>query len=121
MSKNSTSTDERDRFGMTPEDWKRLDALTDEEIIAAAEADPDAYLITPEQVAAWRPPALSKVVRHQIGMTRLRFSETYAIPLDTLRAWERHELEPTQAEVANLELIAREPEMAKRKQPEPAS
>ena len=33
--------------------------------------------------------------------------------METLRAWERHEAEPTPAETAYLRLIEREPERAK--------
>ncbi len=113
MTKDSTSTVERDRYGMTPEDWKRLDAMTDEEITAAALADPDAQPISAEQIAAYRPPAFSKVVRNKLRMTRLRFAENYGIPPDTLRAWERHEILPTAVELAYLQLIERQPERAK--------
>jgi putative transcriptional regulator len=98
---------------MTPGDWKRLDAKTDEEITAAAMADPDAQPITPGEIADYRPPALSKVVRHKLGMTRQRFSGAYGIPLDALRAWESHEAEPSPAESAYLRLIEREPERSK--------
>ena len=113
MSNPSTSTVKRDSQGMTPEDWKRQDALTDEEITAAALADPDAQPISAEQIANYRPPALSKVVRHKLGMVRAEFAAAYGIPVETSRAWERHEIEPTPAELAYLRLIEREPELAK--------
>jgi putative transcriptional regulator len=113
MSNGSTSDDKRDRYGMSPEDWKRLDAMTDEEITAAALADPDAQPISPERLAAARPPSFAKRVRHKLHMGRERFCSTYGIPLDTLRAWERHEAEPTPTELAYLRLIEREPERAR--------
>ncbi len=114
MSMTSTSDKQRDRYGMTPEDWQRLNDKTDEEITAAALADPDAQPISPEQAEAMRRPRpLSKVVRNKLRMTRQTFGETYGIPLDTLSAWERHEAEPTPVETAYLRLIEREPERAK--------
>ena len=39
--------------------------------------------------------------------------QAHGIPLETLRAWERHQVEPTEVELAYLRLIEREPEMAK--------
>ena len=114
MNKISTSTSPRDKYGMTPEDWQRQDALTDGEITARALADPDAQPLTPEQLEAMgRPRPLSKIIRNTLRMTRQTFAEVYGIPMDTLRAWERHEAEPTPAETAYLRLIEREPERAK--------
>lgn len=114
MSNGGTTTDKRDKYGMLPEDWKRQDALTDEEIAARALSDPDNPPLTPEQLEAMgRPRPLSKVIRNQLRMTRQLFSENYGIPIETLRAWERHEAEPSPAEIAYLHLIEREPDRAK--------
>ena len=99
---------------MTPEDWKRLDAMTDEEITAAALADPDAQPISPERLAAAPPQSLAKKVRHMLRLSREGFAEAYGIPLDTLRAWERHEAEPSPAELAYLKTIAAEPDAVRR-------
>ena len=98
---------------MTPEDWKRLDAMTDEEITAAALADPDAQPIPPERLAKMRRPSLAKVVRHRLHLGQETFATAYGIPLDKLRAWERHEAEPTEVELAYLRLIERAPELAR--------
>ena len=113
MNIDGTTTDSRDHLGMTPENWKRHDAKTDDEIRAAALADPDNPPISPKELARWRPPMLTKVIRNTLRMTRQTFSEIYGIPMGTLRAWERHEAEPTPAETAYLRLIEREPERAK--------
>jgi putative transcriptional regulator len=114
MNKASTKTAERDRFGMTLENRRRLDAKTDAEITAAALSDPDAQPITPEQAATARRPALVKRIRHKLGMGRETFSASYGIPLDTVVAWERHTAAPTPTETTYLQLIEREPELAKR-------
>lgn len=91
----------------------RLDVAADAEITAAALADQDALPITPEQVVNWRPPAMSKRIRHNLGMTRARFSTAYGIPIETLRGWESHAAGPTVTELAYLPLIEQEPELAK--------
>jgi hypothetical protein len=42
-------------------DWKKLDAMTDDEIDAAAEADPDNPPLTDEELAsAWRVKPVTK-------------------------------------------------------------
>jgi putative transcriptional regulator len=106
---------------MTAEDWRRLDARTDEEITAAALADPDNPPLSDEELAQFRRPALALKVRHKLHMGRETFAAAYGIPLETLRAWERHEVEPTEVELAYLRLIEREPEVARVKIPMPAS
>ncbi|HWE19719.1 MAG TPA: transcriptional regulator [Hyphomicrobiaceae bacterium] len=98
---------------MTAEDWRRLDAMTDEEITAAALADPDNPPLSDEELAQFRRPALSMKVRLKLHMGREAFAAAYGIPLETLRAWERHQIEPTEVELAYLRLIEREPEMAR--------
>lgn len=35
---------------MTEQDWKKVEALTDEEIERACEGDPDDYLLSPEEL-----------------------------------------------------------------------
>ena len=113
MSNNSTKSAELDRYGMTPENWARLDAMTDAEITAAALSDPDAQPITPEQAATARRPVLAKRIRHKLRLSREDFAANYGIPVDTLTAWERHKAEPTAVEIAYLRLIERAPDVAK--------
>jgi putative transcriptional regulator len=121
MSNASTSTGERDKYGMTAEDRRRLKTMTDEQIIGAALRDPDNPPLTDERLARFRRPALVKRIRLKLHMGRATFSAAYGIPLKTLGAWERHELEPTEVELAYLRLIEREPEMAKIRVTDPAS
>ena len=54
MSNKPTSGEKRDKYGMTAEDWRRLDALTDAEIIAAALADPDNPPLSDKELAEFR-------------------------------------------------------------------
>jgi len=121
MNDESTSTDERDRLGMTPDDWQRLRSKTDEEINAAASTDPDNPALTAEQLALFRRPALVRRIRHKLRMGRQTFAETYGIPLATLTAWERHEAEPSEVELVYLRLIEREPAAARLPVTEPVT
>ena len=99
---------------MTQDDWARLDAMTDDEITAAALADPDAQPVTSEQAEAMRRPRpLSKVVRNKLQMTQESFAAAYGIPLETLKAWEGNLVVPSETENNYLRLIEREPERAK--------
>jgi putative transcriptional regulator len=113
MSNTPTSSNERDKYGMTAEDRRRLEAMTDDEIVAAAMKDPDNPPLTDEQLARFRRPALVKRIRHKLHMGRQTFASAYGIPLETLLAWERHQAEPSEVELAYLRLIEREPELAK--------
>jgi putative transcriptional regulator len=66
MSKNSTSKVvrySRDKLPPDKTDWARIDAMTDEEVVAAALSDPDAQPLTPEQLAKMRRVPRVKVLR----------------------------------------------------------
>jgi putative transcriptional regulator len=91
-------------------DWSRLDAMTDEDVEAAAEADPDARPMTPEQMAkAPRVPRV-KTLRRALGLTQEEFAARYHIPLGTLCDWEQGRAEPDQPARAYLKVIASNPE-----------
>ena len=92
-------------------DWSRFDAITDEEIAAAAARDPDCPAPkTPDELARMRRISDAKFIRRKLGMTRQQFADAYGIPLDVLVGWERREVEPSRAELAYLRAIEREPE-----------
>jgi DNA-binding transcriptional regulator YiaG len=112
MSNGRTSNNDRDTYGMTPDDWERLAAMTDEDIVAAALSDPDAQPIPVERLATASRP-LCKVVRYKLKMGRETFAAAYGIPLETLVSWERGHAQPTPTELAYLRVIEREPEITK--------
>ena len=78
----------------TNTDWDAVAALTDEQVHAAALADPDAQPIplgTDEDLAKL---GLHRVVnvkklRERLGFTQEAFAATYRIPIGTLRDWEQ--------------------------------
>jgi putative transcriptional regulator len=95
-------------------DWARLRAMTDEEVTAAAMADPDARPMTPEQLRTARRVPRTKTLRRALRLTQEEFAERYRIPIGTLRDWEQARCEPDQPARAYLAVIARDPEGVQR-------
>jgi putative transcriptional regulator len=95
-------------------DWAQLDAMTDEEIVAAALSDPDAQPLTSEQLARMRRVSHVKVLRQRLGMTQAEFAEAFHLPITTLRDWEQHRSTPDAPARALLLAIERDPEVMRR-------
>jgi putative transcriptional regulator len=95
-------------------DWSRLDAMTDEEVRAAALRDPDAQPLTEERLAGMRRVPRAKTLRRALGLTQEEFAARYQIPLGTLRDWEQGRAEPDQPARAYLKAIAGDPEAVER-------
>jgi putative transcriptional regulator len=91
-------------------DWSRVDAMTEEEVHAAAMADPDARPMTPEEMAKAKRVPRVRTLRRALGLTQEEFSARYRIPLGTLRDWEEGRTEPDQPARAYLKVIASNPE-----------
>jgi putative transcriptional regulator len=90
-------------------DWSRVDAMTDEQVHAAAIADPDARPMTDEEFARAKRVPRSKTIRRALGLTQEQFAARYQIPVGTLRDWEQGAAEPDQAARAYLRAIAGDP------------
>ena len=99
----------RKRLDNTKHDWSRADAMTDEEILAAALSDPDAQPLTPERLARMKPTSRTRLIRRALGLSQEEFATRFAIPLGTLRDWEQGRKEPDAAARAYLRVIARNP------------
>jgi putative transcriptional regulator len=103
----------------TNTDWAVVAALTDEQIHAAALADPDAQplpLGTDEEMARAgliRIPNVKKL-RQSLGMTQGEFATAYRIPVGTLRDWEQGRKRPDAPARAYLMVIARNPKAVAR-------
>jgi putative transcriptional regulator len=91
-------------------DWERLRAMTDEEVTAAALADPDAQPLTEAQLASMKRVPRAKALRRALGLTQEEFATRYHIPVGTLRDWEQGRSEPDQPARAYLAVIAGDPE-----------
>lgn len=95
-------------------DWSRFDALTDEEVHAAALADPDAQPLSEERLARMRRVPRARTLRRALGLTQEEFAARYQIPIGTLRDWEQGRSEPDQTARAYLIVIGREPDRVSR-------
>jgi putative transcriptional regulator len=99
----------------TDTDWDAVRALTDEQIHAAALADPDAQPLprgTDEELAKLglhRIPNVKRL-REGLGLTQEAFAATYRIPIGTLRDWEQCRKNPDATARAYLTVIARDPQ-----------
>ena len=87
-------------------DWRRIDAMTDEEVHAAALRDPDAQPLTDEDMARMKRVPRAKTLRRVLRLTQEEFSARFQIPLGTLRDWEQGRAEPDQTARAYLRAIA---------------
>lgn len=94
-------------------EWVRLDAMADEEVLAAAQSDPDAQPLAPEHLATMRRVSRVKVLRQRLGMTQAEFAEAFHLPITTLRDEQRRSTPDAPAR-ALLLAIERDPEAMRR-------
>ena len=99
----------------TDTDWDAVNALTNEQIHAAALADPDAQPIprgSDEELAKLGliRGVNVKRLREGLGLTQEAFAAAYRIPVGTLRDWEQRRKNPDATARAYLTVIARNPE-----------
>lgn len=88
--------------------------MSEAEVTAAAEADPDARPFTAAELQqAQRVPRV-KTMRRALKLTQEEFAARYHIPLGTLRDWEQGRAEPDPPTRAYLHVIARDPEAVQR-------
>jgi putative transcriptional regulator len=95
-------------------DWSRADAMTDEEVHAAALKDPDAQPMTDEEFARVTVVPRVKTLRRALRLTQEEFAARFRIPLGTLRDWEQGRTEPDRPARAYLKVIAYDHEAVRR-------
>ena len=88
-------------------DWARLNALTEEEIEAAAVADSDNPPLTETELKKLRRVPNPKEIRKRLKMTQQQFAAQFELPLGTLRDWEQGTREPDSAAKSYLRVIAK--------------
>jgi putative transcriptional regulator len=103
-------------FRDTGTDWDAVNALTDEEVHAAALSDPDAQPLPQGTDEELEKLGLHRVVntkrlRDRLGMTQEAFADVYRIPVGTLRDWEQRRKIPDAPARAYLRVIEKNPEM----------
>jgi putative transcriptional regulator len=92
-------------------DWERLKRMTDEEIEAAALADPDAQPMTDQQLARVYRPGAIVAVRERLGTSQAEFARRFWINLRSLQDWEQGRRVPEDIARAYLRVIERNPEV----------
>ena len=95
-------------------DWERIRSMTEEEVEAAALADPDNPPLSKEQLAKMRRVSPVKVLRQRLGMTQVQFAEAYHLPVNTLRDWEQRRSKPDAPARALLLAIERDAETVRK-------
>lgn len=90
-------------------DWAAFDALTDDEVMTAAIADPDAQPLTDDQLSRMQRVATAKRIRRQLKLSQEDFAARFGIPIGTLRDWEQHRSKPDAAAESYLKVIAKNP------------
>ena len=107
MSKTTTSS-------KTGAALEPLRPMTDDEVMAAALADPDGQPLTPADFKRMKRVPRAKIIRRAFGLTQEQFATRFGIPLGTLRDWEQGAAEPDTCARTYLMVIAREPEAVAR-------
>jgi putative transcriptional regulator len=95
-------------------DWEKLDAMSDDEVMAAARSDPDAQPMTRKELARMRRVSRVKALRQRLGMTQEAFALAFHLPISTLRDWEQRRSVPDAPARALLLAIERDPKAMKR-------
>ncbi|MGO4124497.1 XRE family transcriptional regulator [Inquilinus sp. YAF38] len=100
---------------LTPEEQARLEAMTDEEITAAALSDPDNPPMTEEEIDRIAAARAAKIARQRTGLTQREFARRYRINFGRLRDIEQaRNARADSALVAYLTVIAHDPEAVDR-------
>lgn len=91
---------------MPPEEEAALNAMTDEEITAAALSDPDNPPLTDEEIERFQAARLAKEARKKLSLTQREFADRYQIKFGRLRDIERGRcVRPDSALIAYLRVI----------------
>jgi putative transcriptional regulator len=105
------SPDPNKRYRFTLEERARLDAMTDEEITAAALSDPDNPPLTEEELQIFDDVNFLRGVREATGLSQAKFAEAYRINLARLRDLEQGRTRPDSALKAYYTVIAQRPDV----------
>ena len=90
-------------------DWEAFDALTDDEVTAAALTDPDNPPLTETELATMRRVPNVRAIREAQGLSQTAFAERYALPVGVVRDWEQGRYSPPAAAVTLLNVIEHRP------------
>ena len=69
-------------------DWEAFDAITDDQVRASAENDPDNPLLTEEELSRMRRVPDVRGIRRSMGLSQAKFAARFNLSLATLQEWE---------------------------------
>jgi putative transcriptional regulator len=98
---------------VTDDQRARLSAMTDVEVEAAAESDPDNRPMTDVEWARGRTRWLARKAREAAGLSQAKFAEAYHLKVRTVQGWEAGRKVADESARAYLEVIRREPAMVR--------
>ena len=98
---------------MSAAELARLDAMTDEEIEAAARSDPDALPLTEDELQQFERVPNLKAIRKKLGLSQKEFAETFHLSLSAVRDWEQGRFVPDRAARTLLKVVAHNPDAVK--------
>jgi putative transcriptional regulator len=106
-------TPERQRKALRSADWKRINAMTDEEIERNALADPDSIVPFPDDPADVQSvPAMPDVaaMRRRMKLSQAKFAIRFGFSVATVRNWEQGRVLADGPARILLAVIEREPQ-----------
>jgi putative transcriptional regulator len=95
---------------LTKAEAARIDSLTDEELTAAAESDPDNLPLDDRTLTRLRRPIDVKAIRQGLKLTQAEFAREFGLELRTVQDWEQGRVQPTGAARTLLRIIENDPE-----------
>ncbi len=98
---------------MSDEERARRAAMTDADIIAAAESDPDNRPMTDAEWARGRTRWLARKAREASGLSQAKFAEAFHLKVKTVQSWESGRRVADEPARAYLEVIMREPALVR--------
>lgn len=104
------------KHGRDRTDWKRLRAMTEEEVLAAARSDEDARPATESELEEFRPVPMVdvKAVRRGLGLSQAAFASRFGVNLRTVQDWEQGRRRPEGPARLLLAVIERDPDVVPR-------
>lgn len=96
---------------LTNAEAARIDSLTDKELTAAAESDPDNLPLDDRMLARLRRPIDVKAIRKGLKLTQQQFAHEFGLELRTVQDWEQGRVQPTGAARTLLKIIERDPKV----------
>jgi putative transcriptional regulator len=91
--------------------WRRVDALSDEEIERAARSDSDARPLSDDELERFQRVVDVRALRRRLGMSQERFARSFHLSVGTVRDWEQGRSVPDRPARVLLKLIERNPEI----------